>query len=216
VICLNADTGTMIWEFFTNGIVFSSPAIADGKVYIGSMADHKVFCLNADNGKKIWEYTTGSYVDSSPAVADGKVYIGSWDGKVYCFSSSGGQPPEKPNKPSGLTKGKAGIEYTYTSSTTDPDGDQVYYLWDWGDGNNSGWLGPYNSGVTINTTYKWTVKGSYSIKAKVKDVYGLESPWSDPLPVTMPYTYKPILQFLELLFQRFPNAFPILQHLLGY
>jgi len=125
--------------------------------------------------------------------------------------------PVKPNTPSGPIQGKAGVEYSYTTSTTDPDGDQVYYLWDWGDGNNSGWLGPYNSGATIDTLHKWTVKGSYSIKVKAKDIHGNESVWSDPLPITMPYTFnKPILQFLELLFQRFPNAFSLLRHLLGY
>jgi len=125
--------------------------------------------------------------------------------------------PVKPNQLSGQTNGKPEQEYSYATSTTDPDGDQVYYLWDWGDGNISGWLGPYNSGVIINMSHTWAVKGSYSIKVKAKDIFGAESPWSDPLPMTMPYSYnKPILQFLELLFQRFPHAFPILRHLLGY
>jgi hypothetical protein len=107
-------------------------------------------------------------------------------------------------------------DYPNTSITSDPDGDQIYLLFGWGDGTKSGWLGPYNSGNVINTTHKWTVKGSYSIKVKAKDIYGKESVWSDPLPITMPYTYNPILQFLELLFQRFPHAFPIIRHLLGY
>jgi PKD repeat protein len=126
-------------------------------------------------------------------------------------------PPNKPNKPSGPTNGKPEQEYSYTTSTTDPDGDQVYYLWDWDDGTNSSWLGPYGSGVTAGVTYNWTVKGSYSIKVKAKDVHNASSDWSDPLPITMPYTIKPpFQQFLDWLFQRFPNAFPLLRHLLGY
>ena len=49
------------------------------------------------------------------------------------------------------------------------------------------------------------------------DENGEFSFWSDPLPITMPYSYnKPILQFLDVLFQRFPHAFPILRQLLGY
>ncbi len=125
-------------------------------------------------------------------------------------------PPNKPNTPSGNNSGKIKTLYTYTTSTTDPNGDQVYYLWDWGDGSQSDWLGPYNSGIITNTMHKWTIKGSYSIKVKAKDIYGKESVWSEPLPITMPYSYKPIIQFLELLFQRFPHAFPILRHLVGY
>jgi len=126
-------------------------------------------------------------------------------------------PPNKPSTPSGQTNGNIGQEYSYTTSTTDPDGDQVYYLWDWGDGNNSGWLGPYNSGLTCGAKHIWNVKDNYNIKVKAKDIYGNESNWSDPLPITMPYSFnKPILQFLELLFQRFPYAFPILRQLLRY
>ena len=95
-------------------------------------------------------------------------------------------PPNKPSKPSGPTSGKAGTSYTYSTSTTDPDGDQVYYWFDWGDGTNSGWLGPYNSGQTVSASHTWSERGSYEIKVKAKDTNGAESEWSDPLPITMP------------------------------
>jgi len=125
--------------------------------------------------------------------------------------------PLKPSTPSGPIQGKVGIEYVYTTSTTDPEGDQLYYFWDWGDGNNSGWLGSYGSGIACEAKHIWNAKNNYNIKVKAKDIYGNESVWSDPLPITMPYSFnKPILQFLELLFQRFPHAFPILRYLLGY
>jgi hypothetical protein len=123
--------------------------------------------------------------------------------------------PNAPSKPSGPSKGKTGVEYSYTTSTIDPEGDQVYYWWDWGDGNNSGWLGPYDSGVVIRVTYKWNVKGSYSIRVQAEDTYWMVSDWAT-LPVTMPYSYNPIHQFLELLCQPFPNAFPLLRQLFGY
>ena len=125
--------------------------------------------------------------------------------------------PLKPNQPSGETNGEIHQEYAYTTSTTDPDGDQVYYFWDWGDGNNSGWMGPYNSGSLCEAKHTWSVKNTYSIKVKAKDIYGKESVWSDPLPVTMPYSIKnPLQQFLELFFYHFPNAFPFLRQLMGY
>lgn len=95
-------------------------------------------------------------------------------------------PPEKPARPSGPNSGKPGVQYMYTTSTTDIDGDQVYYMWDWGDGNLSNWTGPFNSGATVSTTYAWSQKGNYNIKVKAKDIYGAESNWSDPLAVSMP------------------------------
>jgi len=77
------------WDYTTGSEVYSSPAVADGKVYVGSW-DDKVYCLNAATGAWIWDYTTGDIVYSSPAVADGKVYVGSWDSKVYCLNAATG------------------------------------------------------------------------------------------------------------------------------
>jgi predicted secreted protein len=182
------------------------------------------------NGNMLWNLTIGGLsddyscgvqqIDDEHFIAIGATSsygAGGYD--MWLIKISQGNETLPPLKPTinGSTTGKVNNEYTYTSSTSDPDGDQVYYLWDWGDGNNSGWFGPYNSGVTISTTHTWTVKGSYSIKAKAKDIYGKESVWSDPLPITMPYSFNnPLPQFFELLFQRFPHAFPILRQLLGY
>jgi len=123
--------------------------------------------------------------------------------------------PNAPARPTGVSSGKIGMQYTYKTSTTDPDGDEVYYQWDWG-GNISGWLGPFASGEIASVQHTWEVKGTYEIKVKAKDIQGLESSWSDPLPVSMPYIYNPIHQFLDLFFQRYPYAFPFLRHLLGY
>jgi hypothetical protein len=122
--------------------------------------------------------------------------------------------PNKPEKPSGPITGKTGEEYTFSTSTTDPNGDDVFYWFDWGDGNNSGWLGPYNSGNEGSASYNWSVPGNYNIKVKAKDVYDFESDWSDPLPLIMPKN-KPYLNpsffwFLE----QHPHLFPILRHLL--
>jgi len=96
------------------------------------------------------------------------------------------QPPNKPSRPSGQTEGKLGQEYSYTTSTTDPEGNKISYLFDWGDGTDSGWIGPYNSGESVSVSHTWATKGSYSVKVKAKDVHDAESAWSDPLPVKMP------------------------------
>ena len=117
----------------------------------------------------------------------------------YTFTTQQRQnvPPNKPNKPSGIKSGMIDIVYTYTSSTTDPNGDQVYYMWNWGDGSQSGWLGPYNSGVTIITSHMWTVKGSYSIKVKAKDTFGAESKWSKPLSIKIRLSQNAIEKFID-------------------
>jgi parallel beta-helix repeat protein len=82
-------TNSTIWTYKTGEKVWSSPAVVDGRVHVGSF-DFNVYCLNTSTGAHIWSYTTGERVESSPAVAGGKVYVGSVDGKVYCLNASTG------------------------------------------------------------------------------------------------------------------------------
>jgi hypothetical protein len=111
------------------------------------------------------------------------MYTRNW----YSFTTQQQQnlPPNKPNKPSGPTSGKINVEYTYTTNTTDPNSDQVYYNWSWGDGTYSGWLGPYASGAPATASHIWSTKGTYSITVKAKDTFNAESSWSDPLDITV-------------------------------
>jgi hypothetical protein len=81
-------------------------------------------------------------------------------------------PPAQPTKPVGPTLGIWNIEYTYTSSTTEPDNEQIYYQFNWGDGSNSGWLGPYNSGQSGSGSHIWTELGTYNVTVKAKDTWG--------------------------------------------
>jgi len=93
-------------------------------------------------------------------------------------------PPDTPEQPEGNIYGKTNTEYTYSSSTTDSDPeDLIYYMWDWGDGEISDWTEPYHSGETCSLSHTWTDKGSYEIRVKAKDNYNYESDWSDPLEV---------------------------------
>jgi hypothetical protein len=129
-----------------------------------------------DNGDGI------SHTDPIPNEDDGEL-----GEKTYLWGYEKSEnPPNKPVKPSGELNGQINIEYTYSSSTIDLDGDQVFYLWDWGDGFFSDWLGPYDSGETCEAKHTWSKKGTYSIRAKAMDIFGDESIWSDPLSVTMP------------------------------
>ena len=99
---------------------------------------------------------------------------------------SGNQPPDKPSIPNGPPSGKIFVELTYTSSANDPESEQVYYWFEWGDGSNSGWIGPYNSGQTGSASHKWTSQGTYQIKVKAKDINDNESVWSDDFAVVIP------------------------------
>ncbi len=66
----------LAWRFDTGGEVYSSPAIADGIVYVASKSGF-LHAIDASSGTELWRVTVSEYVTrSSPAVVDGTVYIG--------------------------------------------------------------------------------------------------------------------------------------------
>ena len=83
------DELELLWSYDTRSILDSSPAVANGKVFVAS-GDGKIYCLDEDTGNLIWSYKAGWGVDSSPAVANGKVFVGSMDNKVYCLDEDTG------------------------------------------------------------------------------------------------------------------------------
>jgi len=91
-------------------------------------------------------------------------------------------PPDPPTI-DGPAAGKPEKEYEYTAVTTDPEGDQIFYLFDWGDGTSKEWFGPYNSGENVVASHAWSEVGDYEIKVMAKDVGEAASKWSEPYPM---------------------------------
>jgi outer membrane protein assembly factor BamB len=76
--------GKGVWTFATRARVESSPAIAGGKVFVGSN-DGRFYVLGLNTGEKLWEFSAGAPLSASPAIANGRIVIGSQDGRLYCF-----------------------------------------------------------------------------------------------------------------------------------
>ena len=122
--------------------------------------------------------------------------------------------PEKPIL-TGPSEGKTGVEYTFNVTTNDPDGDDVFYLFDWYTEVDSEWQGPVSSGATYSATHVFNENGSYSIKVKAKDSYDAESDWSDPLVITMPKDKQVDSLFFRFITNQKP-FFSILQELFSF
>ena len=88
--------------------------------------------------------------------------------------------------PSGSISGIPGQSYSYSTSATDPDGNQVQYMFDWGDGSTSV-IGPFDSDISVTASHSWSKSGTYQVKAKAidADIPGIISGYSDPLTVTI-------------------------------
>jgi hypothetical protein len=95
-------------------------------------------------------------------------------------------PPEKPEKPSGPNSGRKNKEYIFTTSTNDPDGDDIFYRFSWGDDEYSDWIGPFSSGEIASSSHVWSSDGNYSIMVIAKDNNGAIGSWSESLKISMP------------------------------
>jgi hypothetical protein len=133
------------------------------------------------------------------------------EGPIWSFTTRFNTSPDAPII-NGPIEGKPGTSYSYTFKSTDPEGDNLYYYIDWGDGNIEDWFGPFSSGEEVEKTHVFENKGTYIIYAKAKDTLGSESEWGT-FTVTIPrdkVVNRPILQFL----QYHPNMFQLLQKLI--
>ncbi len=76
------------WEASTGEAVETSPARADGVVYVGS-SDGVLYAFDEVEGTEQWTFDTGSSV-RSPAVVDGTVFVTNEDGWVYGVNAADG------------------------------------------------------------------------------------------------------------------------------
>ncbi len=128
------------------------------------------------------------------------------------------RPPSIPTI-TGPNQGKPGTPYLFTFTSTDPDGDVVFYWVDWGDNTTTGWVGPYVSGQFAALNHQWNTQGTFTVKAKAKDALGFESDWGTfqvKMPNTLSYEHPSMYGLLKQFFAQHPNMFPHLQRLLGF
>jgi outer membrane protein assembly factor BamB len=82
--------GDVKWKLKTAGKIFSSPAVYQNAVYIGS-EDHNLYAADKTTGRLLWKFNTGGAVHSSPAVYKNVVYFGSYDGFYYALNATTGK-----------------------------------------------------------------------------------------------------------------------------
>lgn len=108
-----------MWKFPTGSFVYSSPAVADGLVFVASY-DTNVYAIDEYSGQQKWAFSTGSVLFSSPAVANGVVYVGSRNGGVmYALNEQTGSE----------IWGRGYLNYFIASSPVVADGKVFYSSW---------------------------------------------------------------------------------------
>lgn len=173
-------------------------------------------CCNLQNG---WVSIQSTYSPNGCAF----LWMNSIDGDLYClqdttiryydvsFILTGGHPPTAPVI-IGPNKGNPNEQKTFKFQSTDPDGGNLQYIIEWGDGSPTETTNWFPAGSPVEVTHTYTQSGQYTIKARARDEDGYLGPEGTKLYVCPrdKTIDKPILNLL----QSHPNLFPILQKII--
>ncbi|HIH28575.1 MAG TPA: hypothetical protein HA260_02110 [Thermoplasmata archaeon] len=222
----------------TGPFVPSSPSPANGATNValtkdltwtgggspGTTITYDVYFGTASTPPKVASNQSATSYDTGTMAYSTKYYwkIVAWDqnqnsaqGPIWSFTTltNPNSPPDTPTI-TGPAKGAPGSTYKYTITGTDPDGDMVSAYINWDDNTTTDWTEFHDSGEAFSITHAWAEKGTYNVQVKVKDETGAESDWGT-LEVKMPTSFEFNNPFMHWFFEQFPNAFPLLRHLLG-
>jgi len=207
----------------SDGMVFFAYTDESGyTAYLSALNPDGTLRWTAGITSDIYPYD-GMSLGPTPSIgADGTVYVTTWFyrgtsiyhdfGYVHAFGQHDSNAPAAPTI-TGPPQGKVGVQHEYTVMSTSSTGKDVYYYILWGDDSYTNWTGPFSSGEPMSVNHSWLNWGTYTVQARARDTDNLWGSWGT-LSVKMPTSYnQPLLQFLELLFERFPHEFPILRYL---
>jgi outer membrane protein assembly factor BamB len=88
---LNADNGRRVWKRKIGSLAASTPAVADGRVFVTTLSPGRIVALRASDGKRLWSKVLPSRSESSPIVHNGVVYFGSEGGGLYALFAKTGR-----------------------------------------------------------------------------------------------------------------------------
>jgi PKD repeat protein len=179
----------------------SSPSPPDGETDAGINIILSWQCSDVDGDPLTYDIYFGTYGNMqkissnqtattlSPGTLDHETTyywkVVAWDSRGaknesnWHFITKGNTPPSKPVI-KGPSSGYAGYSLTFKASSTDADGDEIRYGFDWNnDGTEDQWTNYHASGADGSITHSWAGEGTYYVKVRAEDKYGAKSEWSD-------------------------------------
>lgn len=87
LLCLNADTGAIVWQDSTVNRSLSTVAVVGDLLFLTDFSG-VVYCYDAATGKRHWAHATEQDIWASPLVADGKLYVATAKGTLLIFAAA--------------------------------------------------------------------------------------------------------------------------------
>jgi thermitase len=127
-------------------------------------------------------YTFSRWEDGS--IENPRILIMNTSTTITAYYTLINNPPATPSAPNGPSTGYVYTNCAFTTSTTDPDNDNLYYQFNWDDGATST-VGPYASGAIASSDHQWTRPKTYKVRAIAQDAHGAWSGWSANSSITL-------------------------------
>jgi hypothetical protein len=101
-------------------------------------------------------------------------------GSTFCLNcQTANRAPGTPVAPDGPSSGVSDSLYAFATTATDPNGGEVCYRFDWGDGDTSDWTAWVQNGQPGGASHSWHSSGAFAVRAQAKDAGEVVSAWSD-------------------------------------
>jgi hypothetical protein len=95
------------------------------------------------------------------------------------------RPPNTPRDPKGPSSAVSGETLSFTTSTTDSDGDSVAFHLAWGDGDTSAWSRFVASGESVTASHAYRSAGCFYVRAQARDSREEYSGWTNPAAISV-------------------------------
>ncbi|HPR42027.1 MAG TPA: PQQ-binding-like beta-propeller repeat protein [Candidatus Methanofastidiosa archaeon] len=93
--CIDSNSGDSVWQnqYDNNPGGFSSPLIADSKIFVSAIGKSTMYCLGPETGDIVWQYDAGiDSIGSNTKMAyySGSLYVPTHTGGIYCLDADTG------------------------------------------------------------------------------------------------------------------------------
>jgi len=179
------------WSAQKESAIWKPDFACGGKYDYQSGGGHAVLCVGYDDTDPNNRYWIMLNSWSNSALRPNGLFYMSMDMNYDCrywdlgyafywmtldirYPESENRPPDVPEMPDGPIKGYVNKDARYTASTTDQDGDQVKFIFDWGDKSTSE-TEFVSSSEKASASHRWQQSGTYRVGVKAIDSKGAES-----------------------------------------
>jgi outer membrane protein assembly factor BamB len=89
VYALDASSGRVVWESGVGGLGYTTPAVAEGRVFAGGF-DGRLRAFRATDGDELWNTWVGGRILGAPVVIGPYVFFSTLEKKTYALRVADG------------------------------------------------------------------------------------------------------------------------------